>query len=358
MDSGEILQVGRPAPFVRALNQSGRAMSFTDLLGDKQHVVLCFCRGHWCPACVARLGEINVCVEDLGSLEASVYAVSTDSMEQSAAMQREMGLKFDVLSDPDCNMVKAWGLFNPYESGGVAKPALAVLDKEGVVRYLAFDGVVCHVPFTKVKEFLEQRLAEGGHQGMDSPSSLARIKASTVMQTGRNVLQRGSRANWKHYALAPLEVGMLLHDSVYGAQRVFLSREYPVPPEEVFPHFSTPELMNRFLDAVLTRIKASPTDKENPNGVGSVRKVKIGPSTLEETITRLEPPYLCQYVISKGSPLKDYTGTILISRTKTGSRVVWTMTFKAKAPYTGRLIAKAMEAGFSKGLKTLSGQLN
>ncbi|MBI9075623.1 MAG: redoxin domain-containing protein [Desulfatibacillum sp.] len=353
MTSLEILQVGRPAPFFRVRNSHGQAVSFTDIRKNNRHVVLCFCRGHWCPACVARLEEINAHVRELEDLGAAVYAVSVDSPDQSEAMREEMGLKFDILSDQKRSMVRAWDLYNPHEAGGIAKPATVVLDKDGVVRYLAREGMVKHAPISRVVEFLDQCLLEGEHQAMDQPTTLARVALSTARQTGRNLLHRGSRDNWKHYVTLSVELGLLLHNALYGGQRVFLSREYAVPPETVFPYLATPELMSLFLDATLTRIQDSPSDKDNPNGIGSVRKVKIGPTTLEETITRLEPPYLCQYVISQGSPLKDYTGTILVSKTQDGCRVVWTMSFKAKIPYTGRFIAKAMELGFAKGLKAL-----
>jgi len=43
-------------------------------------------------------------------------------------------------------VVKDWGIYNSAEKGGVAKPAVFIIDVDLVVRYAAVDSVMRRVP--------------------------------------------------------------------------------------------------------------------------------------------------------------------------------------------------------------------
>lgn len=55
-------------------------------------------------------------------------------------------------------MVREWGIYNSGEKGGIAKPAVFVIDPRHVVRYAAVDTVVKRVPAAGIVGFLQNAL--------------------------------------------------------------------------------------------------------------------------------------------------------------------------------------------------------
>ena len=62
-----------------------------------------------------------------------MYGISVDSPDQNRAMIEKLILPFSLLSDPDGEASRRYGVFD--EEGGVARPAIFVVDGAGVVRY-------------------------------------------------------------------------------------------------------------------------------------------------------------------------------------------------------------------------------
>jgi peroxiredoxin len=58
--------------------------------------------------------------------------VSADSVSLSAALARQLGLGFRVLSDEDLAIIKSYDLVDPL-ADAYARPATLLLDKEGVI---------------------------------------------------------------------------------------------------------------------------------------------------------------------------------------------------------------------------------
>ena len=57
-------------------------------------------------------------------------AVSVDTPERSAALAEQLGLPFSLLCDPAREAVRAFGVLNEKEKGGIAYPSTFVLDRE------------------------------------------------------------------------------------------------------------------------------------------------------------------------------------------------------------------------------------
>ena len=69
--------------------------------------------------------------------KAQVYGISVDTFFTLAAFKKDQNLNFPLLSDFNKEVIQAYGAFNPDMIGlkGIAKRAVFVLDKEGVVRH-------------------------------------------------------------------------------------------------------------------------------------------------------------------------------------------------------------------------------
>ncbi|MDC0662742.1 SRPBCC family protein [Marinobacter sp. SS21] len=125
---------------------------------------------------------------------------------------------------------------------------------------------------------------------------------------------------------------------------------FDVPRKKVFALFAEHERFGKLLGAPAKRIKDS--DQADPNGLGSVRKIGIGPIGLEETVVGFEPDSLIEYSITSFSPLKNHIGRIRFEDTPDGqTRVNYTITFDDIIPFTGKLIQTALEQGIRKGIK-------
>jgi peroxiredoxin len=86
---------------------------------------------------------------------ASVAAVSVDAPEKSEALRVQLSLPFPILCDTEHCIIRDWGIYNSREKGGIAKPAVFIIDPSHVVRYAAVDAVVRRVPAAGIVSLLQ-----------------------------------------------------------------------------------------------------------------------------------------------------------------------------------------------------------
>lgn len=92
---------------------------------------------------------------EIRSAGASVIAVSVDAPDKSAALRAHLSLPFPILCDTERRVVRDWGIYNSAEKGGIAKPAVFIIDPSRVVRYSAVDTVVMRVPAAEIISVLQ-----------------------------------------------------------------------------------------------------------------------------------------------------------------------------------------------------------
>ena len=97
---------------------------------------------------------------EIRSAGASVVAVSVDAPDKSEALRVHLSLPFPIFCDTERRVVRDWGIYNSREKGGIAKPAVFIIDPSQVVRYASVDGVVRRVPAAEIVSLL-QNAAEG-----------------------------------------------------------------------------------------------------------------------------------------------------------------------------------------------------
>ncbi len=74
-------------------------------------------------------------LDDIESNGVRFLALSVDKPEYSESLKAELGLTFTHLCDVDKQVVQSWDRFNKFEMGGIAKPALFIIDSERRVRF-------------------------------------------------------------------------------------------------------------------------------------------------------------------------------------------------------------------------------
>lgn len=139
-------------------------------------------------------------------------------------------------------------------------------------------------------------------------------------------------------------------------QRIVVTQEFSAPADRVYAHLARHENLESVFGASITRVRDGHT---TPDGVGSVRRLKLNPlmPAFEETVTQAVPDELIEYRITQGSPLKDHVGTMRFSPVGTGTRLDWTIEFESRVPGAGGVIRSAIERNVRRGLRTIAQEL-
>ena len=125
---------------------------------------------------------------EIRSAGASVVAVSVDAPDKSEALRVHLALPFPILCDTERRVVRDWGIYNSEEKGGIAKPAVFIIDASHVVRYAAVNAVnavVRRVPAAEIVSLLQN--------AAEAPPVRRRLYVplfSDWMSAIRNILRR------------------------------------------------------------------------------------------------------------------------------------------------------------------------
>lgn len=84
-------------------------------------------------------------------------AVSVDPPQVSEGLRTQLSLSFPVLCDTERRVIRDWDILNARERGGIAKPAVFVMDPDRMVRFAAIDHVVRRTPAVEIVSFLQQQ---------------------------------------------------------------------------------------------------------------------------------------------------------------------------------------------------------
>lgn len=128
-----------------------------------------------------------------------------------------------------------------------------------------------------------------------------------------------------------------------------IEESFDLPREQVFALFADHQRLGQVLGAPMKRIRDS--DQADPNGVGSVRKVGIGPLGLKETVTRFEQDSLIEYTVTSVSPIRNHLGRIRFDENNGRTQVYYSIRFDEVVPLTGKVVKSALEQAIRKGMK-------
>lgn len=128
----------------------------------------------------------------------------------------------------------------------------------------------------------------------------------------------------------------------------FLAR-YPVPPEILWQVVTDHEGMSRWA-GVPVSIIAAPPDR----GVGTVRRVKVGPLRLDEEVVALDPPRRMIYRMTRGLPLRYHRGEVRVAPFgEDGSELTWEITLVSDVPFFVDATARVLRRSINRALRKL-----
>ena len=133
--------IGDTAPEFIAMSDAGEAMSFDDVSGENGVALVFYRSADWCPFCQKQLVSLNEIDETTANAGWPLVGVSYDDPATLLEFASKRDLTFELVSDTDSAMIKAYGLLNEdYAPGsrayGIPHPAIVFVSKDGIVRHV------------------------------------------------------------------------------------------------------------------------------------------------------------------------------------------------------------------------------
>ncbi len=136
-------------------------------------------------------------------------------------------------------------------------------------------------------------------------------------------------------------------------QTIQMTQEFNAPQQVIFDYLSDHNNLSSVLNANITRIKDA--DGDNPNGLGSVRSIKLGIEILQETVVTFDAPNLIEYTISSNAPINYHLGRLAFSSpTKNKTRLVYTIQLESKFAIIDPVVSFLLQTTINNGLKKLA----
>jgi peroxiredoxin len=128
-------EVGSTAPDFTLPNQDREPVTLSQQRG--RPVILAFFPAAFSSVCQKELCTFRDALAEFNKAKAQVYGISVDTFFALKAFADQQKLAFPLLSDFNKQVIRDYGVYNEDMIGlkGIAKRAVFVLDKEGIVRY-------------------------------------------------------------------------------------------------------------------------------------------------------------------------------------------------------------------------------
>jgi peroxiredoxin Q/BCP len=110
------LAVGDPAPDFTLPDADGKPVSLSDYRGRR--VIVYFYPAASTPGCTKQACDFRDSLADLGDAGLDVLGISPDKSAKLATFRDKEGLTFPLLSDPDKEVLTAWGVFGEKQMYG------------------------------------------------------------------------------------------------------------------------------------------------------------------------------------------------------------------------------------------------
>ena len=153
------IRVGEKAPDFVLNNALGQPVNLKERL-QQGPVILVFYRGAWCPFCNMHLHVLQKSLPEFKKYDAQLITVTPQTPDKSVEQFKQKGYPFEVLSDLDSKVMKAYRLyfelpadlvdvykkhgldieaFNGKDRNVLPVPGTFVIDTDGIVRAMQAD---------------------------------------------------------------------------------------------------------------------------------------------------------------------------------------------------------------------------
>ena len=132
-----------------------------------------------------------------------------------------------------------------------------------------------------------------------------------------------------------------------------MTQQFNAPQQVIFDFLSEHNNLGPILGADIKRIKDA--DGSNPNGLGSVRSIKMGIEILQETVVTFDAPNVIEYKITSNAPIKYHLGRLEFTTPENGKTFLnYTIEMESKFSFLDGIITLFLESTIKRGLKNLA----
>lgn len=136
-----MLQSGQPAPAFLLHDADMQPVSLSAFKGRKV-VVLYFYPRDGTPGCTLEATDFSDHEDQFGRHDCVILGISRDDCLTHADFRDKNGLSISLLSDPEGDVCRLYGVLQDKEADGVRRQCLVrstfVIDKKGVIRHVAY----------------------------------------------------------------------------------------------------------------------------------------------------------------------------------------------------------------------------
>lgn len=135
------LQPGDPAPAFSLPDDTGTTVTLSELRGSK--VIVYFYPAAMTPGCTKQACDFSDSIDRLQSEGYTVLGISPDKPEKLATFRERDGLTITLLSDPDKEVLTAWGAFGEKKLYGKIVEGVIrstfVVDEQGAIEVAQYN---------------------------------------------------------------------------------------------------------------------------------------------------------------------------------------------------------------------------
>jgi peroxiredoxin Q/BCP len=136
-----MLQPGQNAPVFTLPDADMQDVELSSFIGRK-HIVLYFYPRDNTPGCTLEAAEFSDHEQEFDRCNCVILGVSRDDCLSHAEFRDKHGLSIGLLSDPEGEVCRRYGVLQEKEMDGVRRESLVrstfVIDKNGVIRHAAY----------------------------------------------------------------------------------------------------------------------------------------------------------------------------------------------------------------------------
>jgi uncharacterized protein YndB with AHSA1/START domain len=129
-----------------------------------------------------------------------------------------------------------------------------------------------------------------------------------------------------------------------------LELDFAVPPARLWEALTDHASMGKWTGAEVRLIA-----RGDEHGVGAVRRVRVGPTSIDEEVVYADAPRRLVYRVVRGAGLSHHRGEVLIEPRGTGSHLTWNIRMVSPVPGVSRVLARTIRLAVGRGLVELRG---
>lgn len=131
---------------------------------------------------------------------------------------------------------------------------------------------------------------------------------------------------------------------------------FDAPLEDVFEAMTDHNRLHEIIPCKCERI-VDGNDPKEPNGVGSVRRVSLPGSGLEETVTAFKRNEYMEYTVTRGPLIKSHHGVLQFWQRGGLTYLAYRIEVSTSPGLVAPVLEKVLEASFRVGLRKLARRL-